>query len=265
MTNVIYFSHGGGPLPILGDPSHKEMISFMKKLPEELDKPKAIIVISAHWEEEVPTIIGNNNPPLYYDYYGFPKEAYEIKYPAHGNVEFANQIKQLFEKNNIQAVIDDKRGLDHGVFIPLLLMYPEADIPVTQISLVKGLGPMEHLSIGKAMNQLLEEDILVIGSGFSFHNMRVFDWSGGNERDGKNDEFQEWLIDVCARGEYTQRDREDKLKEWEKAPNARYCHPREEHLIPLHVCCGLSGRKGDIIFDNYILGKRAIAIRWRIC
>ena len=139
---------------------------------------------SSDLEEEVPTIIGNNNPPLYYDYYGFPKEAYEIKYPAHGNVEFANQIKQLFEKNNIQAVIDDKRGLDHGVFIPLLPMYPEADIPVTQISLVKGLGPMEHLSIGKAMNQLLEEDILVIGSGFSFHNMRAFDWSGGNERDG---------------------------------------------------------------------------------
>ncbi len=264
MTNIIYFSHGGGPLPILGEPSHKEMISFMKKLPEELDKPKAIIVISAHWEEEVPTIIGNNNPSLYYDYYGFPKEAYEIKYPAHGNVEFAKQIKQLFEKNNIQAVIDDKRGLDHGVFIPLLLMYPEADIPVIQISLVKGLRPKEHLSIGKAMNQLLEEDILVIGSGFSFHNMKAFDWSGGNERDEKNDVFQEWLIDVCTGGEYTQREREDKLREWEKAPNARYCHPREEHLMPLHVCCGLSGRRGDIIFDNYILGKRAIAIRWGI-
>ncbi len=130
------------------------MISFMKKLPEELDKPKAIIVISAHWEEEVPTIIGNNNPSLYYDYYGFPKEAYEIKYPAHGNVEFAKQIKQLFEKNNIQAVIDDKRGLDHGVFIPLLLMYPEADIPVIQISLVKGLRPKEHLSEDKAHRSL---------------------------------------------------------------------------------------------------------------
>lgn len=261
MANVIYFSHGGGPLPILGDPTHKEMVSFMNKLSKEIVKPEAIIVISAHWEEAVPTIIGNDNPSLFYDYYGFPDEAYKIKYPTLGNLELAKQIKQLFEKNNMQAVIDNKRGLDHGVFIPLLLMYPEADIPVTQISLIKGLDPQQHLSMGNAIKELLDKNILIIGSGFSFHNMRAFDWSGKNERDEKNDSFQEWLIDVCT-GEYTEKERENKLKNWETASNARYCHPREEHLIPLHVCYGIACIKGDIIFDNYILGKRAIAIKW---
>lgn len=262
MASIIYISHGGGPLPVLGESSHKEMISFMEKLPEEIEKPDAIIVISAHWEEEVPTIIGNSNPTLFYDYYGFPKEAYEIKYPVQGNVELAIQIKKIFEKNNMQAVIHDKRGLDHGVFIPLLLMYPEADIPVTQISLLKGLDPQTHLLMGKTIKPLLEKNILIIGSGFSFHNMRAFDWSGKNERDEKNDNFQEWLIDVLDRKEYTQEERENELKNWENAPNARYCHPREEHLMPLHVCCGIANSKGNIIFDSYILGKRAIAIRW---
>lgn len=261
MANVIYFSHGGGPLPILGDPSHNEMISFMKKLPEELIKPDAILVISAHWEEEVPTIIGNNKPSLFYDYYGFPKEAYDVKYSLPGNVEFAKQIKEVLESHKIQVEIDGKRGLDHGVFIPLLMMYPEADIPVTQISLIKGLAPEKHLSIGKFLSKLLKENMLVIGSGFSFHNMKAFDWTGKNITDEKNNEFQDWLIEVCTE-EYSQKNREDKLQNWEKAPNARYCHPREEHLIPLHVCCGIAGGKGKVIFDNYILGKRALAFRW---
>lgn len=261
MADIVYFSHGGGPLPILGDPSHAEMISFMKNLPRKLEKPEAIIVISAHWEEEVPSVIGNDNPSLFYDYYGFPKEAYGLKYSLPGNIGLVNQLKNLFGENKMHLRMDDKRGLDHGVFIPLMMMYPEADIPVTQISLIKGLDPQMHLSMGKVFNQLLKEKILIIGSGFSFHNMRAFDWSGENKTDEKNDRFQDWLIDVCT-GDYSQKEREDKLQKWENAPDARYCHPREEHLIPLHVCCGTAKTKGKIIFDNYILGKRALAIRW---
>ena len=261
MAEIIYFSHGGGPLPILGDPGHKEMISFMKKLPESLKKPEAVIVISAHWEEKSPTIIGNRNPSLFYDYYGFPEETYKIKYPVPDNLELAEKINKLFKKNNIQSEIDSERGLDHGVFIPLLMMYPEADMPITQVSLMKGLDPDKHISMGKVLNQLSEEKVLIIGSGFSFHNMRAFDWSGSNESDKKNNEFQDWLIDVST-GDYSEQEREDKLRDWKNAPNSEYCHPREEHLIPLHVCCGTAGRKGEIIFDNYILGKRAIAVKW---
>ncbi|NLU37656.1 MAG: dioxygenase [Bacteroidales bacterium] len=261
MANIVYFSHGGGPLPTLGDPSHNEMISFMKMLPNQLEKPDAIIVISAHWEEEVPSVIENNNPSLFYDYYGFPKEAYEIIYPLPDNTELTNQIKQVFDKKNMPIQIDTNRGLDHGVFIPLLMMYPEADIPVTQISLIKGLDPEQHLSLGKALKQFRDSKILIFGSGFSFHNMRAFDWSGKNITDEKNNEFQDWLIDICT-GKYSQKEREDHLQNWVKAPYARYCHPREEHLIPLLVCCGASEEKGELIFDNFILGKRAIAIRW---
>lgn len=261
MADIVYFSHGGGPLPILGDPSHQEMISFMKKLPEEIEKPEAIIVISAHWEAAVPSIIESNNPTLLFDYYGFPKEAYEIKYAPPGNIELVKHIKELFGKNNMQLSIDANRGLDHGVFIPLLMMYPEADIPVTQISLIKGLDPDRHLLMGKVLNQLLNEKVLIIGSGFSFHNMNAFDWSGQHTEDDKNNAFQEWLIEVCT-GDYSQNEREDKLGDWEKASGARYCHPREEHLIPLHVCCGAAGRRGKLVFDNYILGKRALAFKW---
>lgn len=261
MADIVYFSHGGGPLPILGDPGHAEMISFMKKLPGELEKPEAIIVVSAHWEEEVPTITGNNNPSLFFDYYGFPNEAYDIRYSVPGNTGLAYQVRELLGRNNIQSVIDDKRGLDHGVFIPLLMMYPEADIPVTQISLIRGLDPAKHLSLGKVLHQLSEEKILIIGSGFSFHNMNAFDWGENNKKDERNNGFQDWLKEVCT-GELSQKEREEKLQNWEKVTGARYCHPREEHLIPLHVCCGAAAKKGKIIFDNYIMGKRALAIRW---
>lgn len=261
MANIVYLSHGGGPLPLLGDSSHSQMISFMKKLPDELDKPEAIIVISAHWEESLPTIVSNNNPSLLYDYYGFPKETYEIKFPLPSNVELAKQLKELFDNKTIPATIDAKRGLDHGVFIPLLMMYPEADIPVTQISLLKGLNPEKHVSLGKILSPLRNEKILIIGSGFSFHNMNAFDWTGKNTLDAKNNAFQNWLTDVCT-GDYTQKEREEKLINWEQAPNARYCHPREEHLLPLHVCCGIAKDKGKLVFDNFILGKRALAIKW---
>lgn len=259
--NVIYFSHGGGPLPILGDPSHASMIDFMRKLPQQIDRPDSVIVISAHWEENIPTIIGNASPPLFFDYYGFPQEAYELEYPAPGSPELADQITILLTKAGIRSRVDGNRGFDHGLFIPLKMMYPEADIPMTQISLIRGLEPGAHISLGKALRGLLGENILVIGSGFSFHNMRAFNWDNTIEPDPKNDEFQEWLIDVFT-GNHSQEVREKMLLEWDAAPNARYCHPREEHLVPLHVCSGMAGDAAEIIFDDFILGKRAIGLKW---
>jgi 4,5-DOPA dioxygenase extradiol len=263
MGSIIYFSHGGGPLPILGDPSHNSMINFMKNISTKIKKPESVIVISAHWEESVPTIIGNDNTSLFYDYYGFPKEAYDIKYPVSGNLELINKIEKLFNKKEMKLKIDNERGFDHGLFIPMMMMYPEADIPMVQISLIKGLDPKVHIEIGKVLSNLREENILIIGSGFSFHNMKAFDWNGINKKDVKNDEFQNWIIDICT-SDYPVEQREKYLIEWEDAPNARYCHPREEHLLPLHVCCGVAGNKGSTIFNDYILGKRAIAIEWEI-
>lgn len=259
--DIIYFSHGGGPLPILGDPSHEKMITFMKQLPQQLKKPDSVIVISAHWEETVPTIIGNESPPLLYDYYGFPEEAYKVEYPAPGNPELAETVKTLLKKKGIQSKITGKRGFDHGLFIPLMMMWPVPEIPMIQISLIHGLDPKSHIYLGNALQPLLEENILIIGSGFSFHNMGAFTYDNSNRPDSRNDAFQEWLVDVCT-GEYSKPEREQKLIEWDKVQNAKYCHPREEHLLPLHVCLGMSRESATVIFDDYILGKRAIALKW---
>ena len=128
-AQIVYFSHGGGPLPILGDAGHKAMVDFMLQLPSRLRKPDAILVISAHWEESAATLLGAQTPPMFYDYYGFPGEAYEITYPAPGSPELAHRIAGLLNKNNMPARIDPRRGFDHGLFIPLKLMYPQADIP----------------------------------------------------------------------------------------------------------------------------------------
>lgn len=260
-ASVLYISHGGGPMPILGELSHKAMVDFMKQLPGTLEKPEAILVISAHWEEKVATLLGAQTPPMLYDYYGFPDEAYEITYGAPGNPELANRIVELLQKKNIPASIDSQRGFDHGLFIPLKLVYPEADIPSLQLSLVHGLDPALHIALGKAIGELMRENILIIGSGFSFHNMRAFSWEGIDKPDPDNDKFQNWLIEVCT-GQISQSEREQQLIEWERAPSARYCHPREEHLLPLQVCIGLAGKPARVIFDDYIIGKRAVAFLW---
>jgi 4,5-DOPA dioxygenase extradiol len=261
-AQIVYFSHGGGPLPILGDPGHQAMIDFMQALPSRLRKPDAILVISAHWEERAATLLGAPNPPMFYDYYGFPPQAYEITYPAPGSPALAQRIAGLLGQHNVPARIDAQRGFDHGLFIPLKLMYPQADIPAIQLSLLQGLDPRAHIALGRALRSLLQENILVVGSGFSFHNMRAFSWQGMGDADPANDAFQDWLIDVCA-GPIPQSEREGRLIDWAKAPSARYCHPREEHLLPVHVCFGMAADKAaQVVFDDRILGKRAVGLLW---
>jgi len=261
-VQIVYFSHGGGPLPILGDQGHQAMVDFMKKLPSQLRKPDAILVISAHWEESAATILNAKNPEMLYDYFGFPDAAYEINYPSPGTPELAEKISDILQKYKIPTQMDQKRGYDHGLFIPLKLMYPEADIPATQISLLRGLNPAAHVALGNALKDLSHENILVIGSGFSFHNMRAFSWQGPDLADSANDAFQNWLIETCTTS-ISQSEREQRLIGWEKAPSARYCHPREEHLLPLHVCAGMADLPAKLVFDDTILGKRGVAFLWQ--
>jgi 4,5-DOPA dioxygenase extradiol len=260
-AQIVYFSHGGGPLPILGDASHKAMIDFMTRLPARLKKPEVILVISAHWEESAATLLGSKNPVMFYDYYGFPDEAYEITYPAPGSPELADRIAGYLRKSNIPTRIDPQRGFDHGLFIPLKLMYPDAKIPSLQLSLLRGLNPAAHIALGKALRALMNENILVVGSGFSFHNLRAFNWQENGALDPANEAFQDWLIEVCS-GPIPQSEREQRLIEWEKAPSARYCHPREEHLLPVHVCLGMADKPAEVVFDDQILGKRSVAFLW---
>ncbi len=207
------------------------------------------------------TVMNQDAPPMFYDYYGFPEEAYEITYPAPGSPELADQIVNLLKRNDIPVRTDSQRGFDHGLFIPLKLMYPQADIPSLQISLLSGLDSATHIAVGNALNELMKENILVIGSGFSFHNLGAFSWQGNTEPDPANDDFQDWLIKVVTKLP-TQKEREQEMVDWDKAPSARYCHPREEHLLPLHVCLGMANKPARLVFDDYILGKRAVAFSW---
>lgn len=259
---VLYLSHGGGPLPLLADSGHQEMINFVKTVTQTLGKPSAILVISAHWEADKPTITSGSFPSLIYDYYGFPKESYEIKYPVAGSPELANKVFNLLGRAGIKAKLDDHRGFDHGLFVPMKLMYPGADVPCLQLSLVNSLQPEEHIQIGKALANLRKENVLCIGSGFSFHNIKEFFAPSTIETQIMNKSFEQWLIDTCSSKIYSEDDRTQKLITWYNAPATRYCHPREEHLLPLHVCYGIANSAAKKVFEMEIMGKMASAYLW---
>lgn len=259
---VLYISHGAGPVPLLDGEGHAEMIDCLKTVAATIARPSAIMVISAHWEEDIPTITFGQNPPLEYDYYGFPEQAYEIEYPASGNPGLAETVHALLGDNGIPSKLDPDRGFDHGVFVPLKIMYPEADIPCIQLSLKKGLDPGEHIRIGKALSGLEEEGLLVVGSGFSFHNMRAFFAPPTAETVAMNEAFEQWLVETCSSTALDEKARELRLKEWERAPSARYCHPREEHLLPLHVCYGIVKRACTRCFRLNIIEKKASFYYW---
>ncbi|BDQ34826.1 DODA-type extradiol aromatic ring-opening family dioxygenase [Pseudodesulfovibrio portus] len=258
---VLYISHGAGPLPILGDEAHTEMVANLKELASRIGKPSAIVVVSAHWEEPVPAVTGAARPELIYDYYGFPQESYEIEYPAPGEPKLAAALHGALTRSGVECRLDGQRGLDHGVFIPLKIMYPEADIPCVQLSLIQGLDPAAHVALGKGLVGVEHDNLLIIGSGFSFHNMRAFFAPDTPDTRQQNAAFQEWLVETCAT-DMSAKDREDRLLDWESAPHARYCHPREEHLLPLHVCCGATGRPADDHYGLTIFGKQATAFLW---
>lgn len=262
-ATIIYFSHGGGPLPILGDQGHKAMIDFMRDLPTKIPRPEKILVISAHWEEPEATLMAAESPTMFYDYYGFPEEAYQITYPAPGDPELATRIALMLSEHKFPTHFDPVRGFDHGLFIPLKMMYPEADIPCLQLSLLHSLDPVAHMALGKGLRGLLNDNVLVIGSGFSFHNLSAFFNQVDPRADAANDMFQDWLIETCSGVGLSLAEREQRLINWEKAPNARFCHPLEDHLLPLLVCCGMAGEVGKVIFDDQILNKRALAFLWQ--
>lgn len=260
--NTVFISHGGGPLPVLGDPGHAEMVSTLKKLAEELPRPKAILVISAHWEANLPTVTSASKPGMMYDYEGFPDEAYQLQYPSPGEPELANKVVSALMDAGIAAESSPERPYDHGLYTPLMLMYPEADIPAIQLSLVKGLDPDEHLRIGEALQGLDYDDLLIIGSGFSFHNMRAFFIPESPDMHAANAAFQNWLEETCMSKELPEEERRKRLQHWAEAPSARYCHPREEHLLPLHVCYGIAGRAADEYIATTILGKASGMYAW---
>lgn len=263
-TQILFVSHGGGPLPILGDAGHTEMIACLTSLSQKMVRPAAVIVVSAHWEEERVSITSSAHPDLIYDYSGFPKAAYDIRYPCKGEPALALKLKQALRQNGIDCSLDNQRGFDHGLFIPLKIMYPEADIPCVQVSLVNNLSPRVHIDIGRSLQNLEYENLMLIGSGFSFHNLRAFFSPETDDTRAHNESFEQWLIDTCSDSSLNEAEREKQLVEWEQqAPFSRFCHPREEHLLPLHVCYGYAGAPCSEHFRLQILGKKSSMYLWR--
>lgn len=220
-------------------------------------RPDAVVVISGHWEEDTFTVTGHPHPPLIYDYYGFPESTYQLTYPAPGSPELARRISDLLERAGIPARVDAQRGLDHGVFIPFKLIYPKAEIPMLQLSLKARLDALEHLAAGLALQPLRQENVLIVGSGMSYHNLRGF-FGGAGQR---ADQFDEWLTEAaCAPNTKL---RAERLAGWAQAPSAREAHPREEHLIPLMVAAGAAGDDiGTQVFSARIMGARISAYRF---
>ena len=262
---VVFAPHGGGPMPLLGDVNHRELTGFMQSLADDLPRPNAIVVITAHWEEELVSITHSATPGMLYDYYGFPPESYEFSYPAPGNPVLAKQIQQLLQDKNIDARLDNQRAYDHGTFVPLMLMYPAADIPVVQLSLLATLDPAAHIAIGKALAPLREQGVLIVGSGMSFHNMRAF-FSNDPSIQGKSETFDEWLAEALTAPQLTNPVREQRLCDWVTAPQARFCHPREEHLLPLHVCFGAAmqgSSSAERNFNGLLFNTAISGYLWR--
>ncbi|WP_457575689.1 DODA-type extradiol aromatic ring-opening family dioxygenase [Desulfomarina sp.] len=260
--SVIYIPHGGGPWPLLGDSRHFNLIAFLKAIPDFLIQPSAILVVSAHWEEKQPKLLSATFPPLLYDYYGFPQETYSISYNAPGNPQLAERILHLFEENGISAGLDGSRGYDHGFFVPLKLMYPEAAIPCIQLSLLDSLNPAEHIRIGNVLRNLQEENLLIIGSGSSFHNLAAFRNNTVGKENQWNEAFENWLIETLSADYLSEKERRERLEHWFDAPFAAFCHPREEHLLPLHVCYGVSGCPAKRIIEVEFMGKKTSSYIW---
>ncbi|MCD2453424.1 dioxygenase [Methylicorpusculum oleiharenae] len=261
LSPVLFIPHGGGPLPLLADLGHRQLIDFIQTLSSRIPTPEAICVISAHWEASVATITSGASPSLIYDYYDFPDKAYAIEYPVQGSPGLAQKLFAALQQNNIPARLDEQRGFDHGLFVPLKIMYPDAEIPCVQLSLLSSLDPAAHIDIGKALRRLRRENVLFFGSGFSFHNMRAF-FTGNQGLNKQNVAFETWLVDTCTNQTFSFDERTSRLITWEQAPFARYCHPREEHLLPLLVCAGLSDDAAELVFDGEVLGKKTCGFIW---
>lgn len=269
MTNattmpVLFVPHGGGPMPLLGEPGHRELTAFLRSASELLPRPKAIVVVTAHWEEKVVTISSKANPGMLYDYHGFPPESYKFTYPASGNPELARSIAELLNGKGIAAQLDSERDYDHGTFVPLMLMYPNADIPVIQISLMSSLDPAQHIAVGRALALLREQGVLILGSGMSFHNMRAF-FNANPANQQRSETFDEWLTQTLTSDVFDRDECDARMISWQSAPEARFCHPREEHLLPLHLCYGAgssAGAKATRVFGGFLFDTKISAFLW---
>jgi aromatic ring-opening dioxygenase catalytic subunit (LigB family) len=255
---TLFIPHGGGPWPFMEvafgpADTWDGLADYLRGLDSALGRrPQAVLVTSSHWETPQPTVSVSERPPMLFDYFGFPKNTYELSYPAPGSPAVARRVQALLKNAGIACDEDGARGFDHAVFVPFMLVYPEADVPVVQLSMREDLDPAAHLAIGRALAPLRDENVLIVGSGMTYHNLRELQ-SGNPRGNAASDAFDAWLTQAVE-AEPEQRDAE--LVHWSEAPGAKASHPRSEHLVPLMVAAGAAGTdRGRRVFNDHVWGK----------
>jgi len=235
---TLFLSHGGGPWPYVESMRAQFAVTEreFRQLPQRLPtKPRALLVATGHWEADQFTVSTAERPPVEYDYYGFPAHTYQIKYPAPGSPALAARVSQLLNTAGFKTQSDPGRGFDHGTFVPAMLMYPHADVPIVMLSLKRSYDAAEHIRLGQTLAPLRDEGVLIIGSGLSYHNMQGF---GRRESTAVAEAFESYLNTAVTADP---RRRNQMLIDWQSAPLARAAHPREDHLIPLMLVAGAAG------------------------
>jgi len=254
---TLYFPHGAGPCFFMdwpGDPTMWHRIATFLRHTGQALRPRAILIVSGHWQAEVFTTGTTAAPELIYDYSGFPPHTYQLRYPACGDAALAQRVRELLAQSGLTVAHDEARGWDHGVFVPLKMMYPDARIPVVQLSLKAGLGADEHLRAGQALQTLRREGVLILGSGLSFHNMRGFTPAFYEA----SAQFDDWLDTMAASPAH---ERNALLRNWQTAPHAHDVHPYPDHLLPLMVVAGAAGADvGARVFQDTVLHVKVSAL-----
>ncbi|MNZ49214.1 LigB family dioxygenase [compost metagenome] len=251
MLPTLFISHGSPMLALEPGASRAPL----QRLAQNLPRPRAILVVSAHWESPDLRVSSAAQPATWHDFYGFPDELYTLQYPAPGSPDLAARVVELLTASELPATLDPQRPLDHGAWVPLRLMYPAADIPVVQLSLPSRLGPVMQDRIGKALRPLREEGILLIGSGSITHNLGELDWHAGPEViEPWAREFRDWMVEKLVGND------EEALFDYRRqAPWAVRNHPRDEHLLPLYFARG-AGDAMRIEHAGFTLGALGMDI-----
>jgi len=249
---TIFVSHGAPTLPLENIPAR----DFLVNLGQNFGDIEAVLCISAHWETSVPTLNAVKKPETIHDFYGFPEELYRIKYPALGDSELAQETANLIEKAGLTCNIDENRGLDHGTWVPLMLMFPDANIPVFQLSIQHHLDPAKHLELGRAISNLRQSGVLVIGSGGAVHPLGYANLRIGAKTDDWAIKFDQWLTGAVTNGD------EDLIIEYRQlATYPERAHPYPDHYMPLAVAFGAAGKgaKGEVIHHSWYAGDLGMA------
>jgi len=253
---TLFIPHGGGPCffmdPAGGppDPMWRPMQAYLAGLIDSLpERPKAILLVSGHWEERDVTVHVGDGQPLLYDYYGFPEHTYRLRWDAPGAPDIARRAAGLMRDAGFAVAEESQRGWDHGVFVPMKVAVPGADIPLVQMSLRKDLDPAAHIAIGRALAPLRDEGVLIVGSGMSFHNLRA----RGPQVTPVADEWDAALIDAVTDPDPVAR--AERVAHWEQLPHARFAHPEAEHLLPLMVALGAGGDDAAMCdYRDHVIG-----------